>query len=416
MISSIENIKAQTPADWWYFGDSAGIHFTSSGPVSDTNGKVQTSEGVATISDQNGDLLFYTDGIQVYNANHIQMPNGDSLMGNGSSTQSAIIVPWPFDPDKYFVFTVQQLGGPEGLRYSLVDLTLDGGLGDVVSTIKNIPLHTPVREKVAAIAKANGSGYWVVSRSETSDSIFVYEITSTGLNLTPQTFEIGNTVSTFGGTVGYLKFSASGDLLASANYSDASFELFKFNTLTGEVSDPLEIPTTYSPYGIEFSPNESFVYSGGIFGSIYQYELANWSVDSIVSSELEVGISAGANFGALALGPDSKIYIARNGANFLGRIDDPDQAGMACTFIDTALMLKEEFADLVCLLLFLPFLKMISMCLSFALEQILSLLRILQGLILFHGTSVIQLLVSIILPRCSNQIISIPIQDLLRSP
>ena len=50
------SLQAQTEADWWYFGWNAGMHFTPSGPVADTNGAVSTLEGVATISDENGDL------------------------------------------------------------------------------------------------------------------------------------------------------------------------------------------------------------------------------------------------------------------------------------------------------------------------------------------------------------------------
>ena len=51
------------------------------------------------------------------------------LNGDVSSTQSAIIVPSPGNPNIYYVFTVHDAGEPEGLQYSLVDISLNGGLG-----------------------------------------------------------------------------------------------------------------------------------------------------------------------------------------------------------------------------------------------------------------------------------------------
>lgn len=340
-----QSLKSQSPADWWYFGDSAGVHFTPSGPVADTNGVLFTSEGVSTISDQFGNLLFYTDGIKVFDANHNLMPNGDSLMGNSSATQSAVIVPWPSNSTKYFVFTVEAAVLPEGFRYSIVDMSLNGGSGDIDSTMKNILVQTPSREKIAVTEKADATGYWIVTRAYGSDSIFVYDLTPIGLNLTPQVFQLGSSITSFS-FVGYLRFSPSGNFLASANSADGSFELYKFNTSTGEVSDALEILTTYEPYGIEFSPNENYIYVTAHPGPIFQYDINTWTVTSMIGSETAVGIIAGAGAGAMALGPDSKIYIARSATYFLSCIQEPNQAGMACSYIDTSLFLQGRMSFL----------------------------------------------------------------------
>ena len=76
----------------WYFGNRAGVNFSSGAPVALTNGQIVTTEGCATISDATGNLLFYTDGVSVWNRNHAVMANGAGLFGHASSTQSAIIV------------------------------------------------------------------------------------------------------------------------------------------------------------------------------------------------------------------------------------------------------------------------------------------------------------------------------------
>jgi len=123
----------------WFFGNQFGLNFSSGAPVFEPGGQTARWEGCSAISDANGNLLFYTDGIDVWNKLHFVMPNGSGLMGGyGSSTQSSLIVPKPNDSLRFYIFTADEDVGPNGFRYSEVDITLNGGLGDV--TLKNIPL------------------------------------------------------------------------------------------------------------------------------------------------------------------------------------------------------------------------------------------------------------------------------------
>ncbi len=135
---------AQKQANIWYFGDNAGVNFNSGSPVALLNGQMSILEGCASIADYNGNLLFYTDGNKIWNRNHAVMQNGTGLMGDNSSTQSAVIVPHPSDQNIYYVFTVDacQNGLANGIRYSKVDMTLASGMGAVVTTEKNILLVT----------------------------------------------------------------------------------------------------------------------------------------------------------------------------------------------------------------------------------------------------------------------------------
>lgn len=59
---------AQNQAANWYFGYGAGVKFdVASGTVASVNnGNLSTNEGSTSISDENGNLLFYTDGSIVY--------------------------------------------------------------------------------------------------------------------------------------------------------------------------------------------------------------------------------------------------------------------------------------------------------------------------------------------------------------
>jgi hypothetical protein len=137
-------------ANNWFFGANAGVNFSTGTPVSIT-GPISTNEGVSVISDVNGNLLFSTDGITVYDRNNTPMPNGFGLLGDPSSTQSGVIVPNPASPNLFYIFTAAaEAGGGfgltyDGIAYSIVDMTLNGGFGDV--TIKKHTVSSPCCRK-----------------------------------------------------------------------------------------------------------------------------------------------------------------------------------------------------------------------------------------------------------------------------
>ena len=157
---------SQNEAAIWYFGQFAGLDFNSGVPVVLTDGQINTFEGCATISDFQGNLLFYTDGVTVWDRTHNMMPNGNGLLGNTSSTQSAIIVPKPNNINQYYIISVDSRGfsalSANGIRYTTVDLTLNGGLGDVITSEKNIVLVAQAYEKVTAVQHADNNSFWIM--------------------------------------------------------------------------------------------------------------------------------------------------------------------------------------------------------------------------------------------------------------
>jgi hypothetical protein len=127
-------VFSQQEASNWYFGGNAGIKFHPDGSVTPLiDGKLNTQEGCASISDNSGNLLFYTDGMKIWNKNHQLMLNGTGLLGHWSSTQSATIVPKPGSTNLFYIFTLDYEIRPNGFRYSIVDINLDGGLGGVTN-------------------------------------------------------------------------------------------------------------------------------------------------------------------------------------------------------------------------------------------------------------------------------------------
>ena len=209
----------QKQATNWFFGDNAGVSFSTGSPVARTDGSLITDEGCATISDEDGNLIFYTDGIKVWNRNHRIMPNGRGLLGDPSSSQSAIIIPFPNDNTKYYIFTVAAVNDPNGLNYGVVDMTLDGGLGDMVASQRIVHLEGSVAEKVTAVYHANQEDIWVIAHKMGNANFLAYRVTSTGVQTTPVVSTVGVVMDDSVGTtgaIGCLKASPDGKKLASA--------------------------------------------------------------------------------------------------------------------------------------------------------------------------------------------------------
>src|SRR5688572_3249894 len=163
-------VFAQKEAGNWYFGWDAGLSFNSGTPVILNGGQIHTIEGVATISSSTGCLLFYTDGVSIWNRQHQVMPNGTGLKGFISSTQSAVIVPKIGDTNRYYVFTIDDYSGQNGLHYSIVNMNLDNGLGDL--EIKNIPVISGVSEKLTAVRHCNQRDIWIITHTTFADTYY----------------------------------------------------------------------------------------------------------------------------------------------------------------------------------------------------------------------------------------------------
>jgi gliding motility-associated-like protein len=333
-ISCIAFSQKQTA--FWYFGELAGIDFNSGNPIAVTDSKMVSNEGCATISDGNGNLLFYTNGQTVWNSNHEIMINGTNLKGHFSSTNSAIIVPKPNDVGKYYIFTVDDLGGPNGLQYTEVDMLIGGGLGAVTST-KNIVLDSPTLEKITAVKHQNDIDWWVLSHKWNSNDFIAYRVTNSGVS-SAVVSSVGAVITGDSeNTVGNIKFSPNGKMLAIAHsYQNNRVELLEFNDVTGQVSNRISLTGfngAFGVYGVEFSPDSNFLYVADSSGSIYQYQTNVVTASEIISSKTEIANSI-SGLGAIQLAPDGKIYAARENSSTLGAITNPNNLGVTSAYVN----------------------------------------------------------------------------------
>jgi gliding motility-associated-like protein len=332
----------------WFFGKNAGLDFTSGTPVVDNSGQINSGEGVASFSDGFGNLLFYTDGTNVYTRNHAIMPNGTGLYGHPSSTQSCIIIPAPDNADLYYIFTTDALENflllplgsrSKGLNYSIVDMSL-GVDGEV--TVKNVPLplggFQRCNEQLTAVAKADCSGYWVITNY--FGKFYSFSVTSEGVDTDP-VVSVGGPNSILPG-VGYLRASHDGKKIAYTSFSEnGGLRVYDLNNEDGTLSNEniLYLPARQY-YGVEFSPDNSVLYAS-TGNNLLQYDLAAIPVNS----EVILATNNGNMSGALQLGPDNKIYYADVEQyvtnEYLSVINDPDNFGSP-GYVQDAISLGKE--------------------------------------------------------------------------
>ena len=332
--------QGQTPADWWFFGSNAGVHFTGAGPVAVSQGQIDTQEGCSSISDQSGNLLFYTDGQRVFDKLHTLMPNGDGLLGATSSAHSSVVIPRPGSSTEYYIFTVDDGGlSGIGIYYSKVDLTLNAGNGDVVVAEKNVFLADTASEKLGAVKKSNG--YWIIGQKVSTNQFYTFEVTAAGVNTTPIISTTDWVVTGFGGT---MTINSAGNKIAACDKQD-SILIYDFDGASGLITSDYKIGSTMSTglmYGLEFSPDANILYMASESTvDIRQFDLTLGSSAAISASELVVS-NNGPGGGQLQTGPDGKIYCARYGQPLLSVISEPNELGLACNWIDTAVVLTSN--------------------------------------------------------------------------
>lgn len=335
-------LTGQNETTKWYFGAYAGIDFMSGAPLSAQSPTMLAPENASSIADANGNLLFYTNSASIWDASHNIMANGSGLLGDWSTAQS-IIVKQPGSNTIYYLFTIDDVGGPNGLCYHTVDMSLAAGMGSV--TVKNASLSLSCAEQITATRHCNGVDVWVMAHSFSGNTFKAFLVTSAGVNPVPVLSAVGSSYSQ-GVTMGIcMKFSPNGRKLGnplslvSGQSISSAIELLDFDNSTGQLSSPQTIPvpntttlTNNGTYGSEFSPDGSkFYITQMISAALIQCDLCNNNALTVIPSQF----SGFSNYlAAMQLGPDGKIYVARASNTSMGVINNPNAAGAACNYND----------------------------------------------------------------------------------
>lgn len=307
----------------WHFGLGCDMKFVSESLSFDSNSAMSSFEGVCTVSDSLGNLQFYSNSEKIWNSMHQVMPNGDSLFGSQSSAQSPVAIRI-HNSNKFYLFHTEagETYPNSRLSYSIVDMSLDGGLGDVDTANKNVVLEPIIRERIAA-CPGRGSyegDFWLAAQT-TGNTIAIYRVSESGVFL--HAYQSIGTSGIF--ITSQMKFSPNTKFVVySARYVDENsvnvfgIQLLRFNSSTGVFSDPVFLENTFS-YGYEFSSNNEFIYwkKGE---NVIRARIAYYEEAAILESFDTIGISASLSQSALQIGPDTNIYGTHVNSNYLFRI------------------------------------------------------------------------------------------------
>ena len=340
-------VFAQKQTNTWYFGTRVGLDFNQSPPLPLNNGAANSQEGSAVMSDNNGKLLFYTNGITVLNRKHLTMLNGAGILGDLSSTNNVVIVPMPGSDSMYYLFAIGSARIEESkLSYNIIDMKADGGYGAVVT--KNAIVEDTVLEKLTAIRHCNNRDVWIVIQKWNTDEYHAYSLTSSGLNPTPVISHTGLVITgQLNNSIGTLKFSSKGNKLVACHAFDNDVvELMDFDNTTGIISNPQRFkpnaiphqPNYIGVYGAEFSPDGKLLYisannSDADPCTLYQFDITSNNAATILASKQIIAQTTPWFAGALQVGPDRKIYVAMWEDSSISVIENPDAYGAGCNFV-----------------------------------------------------------------------------------
>lgn len=328
-------LVAQNENKIWYFGDHAGLDFNISPPTVLPNSANNSLFGCSSVSDASGALLFYTDGMTVYDKSHNVMANGTGLgtitNTNSLNYQYSIIVKHPGNANLYFIFSNCSFGISSGIYYSIVDMSLAAGMGSV--TTKNFTLSTiPPSGQMTVARHCNEKDFWLISHDYGSSNFRAFLISSGGVSNTPVISPLGYN----GYIYSFMRVSPNGKKIAT-QYNGFFLSLFDFNPATALVSNSIVLSggSGISHSGIEFSPDGTKLYTAASLSSsrlISQFDLCVGTASAVIASQYTVA-ATNLEYG-IQLAPDGKIYVARHMQNALGVINNPNASGAACNYVD----------------------------------------------------------------------------------
>ena len=318
----------------------------------------------ANITDTNGDLLFSTNGTFVANALGDTMLNGSGLNPGPYAdlypeglhiSQGVLILPRPESSDVYYLLhmTIDNSMGinAEHLLLTTIDMSLDGGLGGVVSKNQVILSDDLNVGRLTAVRHANGRDWWVFCHKLDTNIYYRLLVTPSGI-LVDGTQAIGAVREADAGQV---CFSPDGSKFAYywGDEPGDDLDILSFDRCSGLFSNVINVQI--SDYdgggGVAFSPSGRFVYVSSVF-DVYQFdtEATDIAASMVHIAEWDSTYSPFPPFATLfdiaQLAPDGKIYIATgNGTDVLHVINNPDSAGFACNIQQHGVALPRYFMN-----------------------------------------------------------------------
>lgn len=345
----------------WIFGVDAGITFTTPDgipKVLELLDRYSFYEGVPSISDDDGELLYYY--LPISNSKGLIKSGQDTVLSS-SGIESGLgpVNPGLFiqdftNPNLYYLITTPDLQPSKtngGIYYNIIDRSKDGGKGEVI--LKNKNLYQNATEKMTAVINEVDNVCWVITHENETDAFKIIRIDENGLDENIITQKIGaeHTIKARAGFTGRLSMSPNGTTLASTLPSTNSandplyngdVELFDFDPKTGLLSNLRSLKLGENIASTAFSPNGKILYVKGQ-NRIYQYDLTICDVDEMIKKRYIIDTKTSVYYNVIERGPNGIIYCGRYLNNYLDAILNPDIIGVGCNYTEDVVDIGGEF-------------------------------------------------------------------------
>ncbi|PHI20248.1 hypothetical protein CEQ90_08655 [Lewinellaceae bacterium SD302] len=325
-----------------------------------------------TMSNDEGEMIFYTNSCRIHDSSFSLMQNGNGLnpgniydqycnaasadtWGYPQIGQGVISLPVPYAKNDYYVVhkPIDNFYDDEGglvgiwsfeLLYSRIIMNENVGYGAVVDKNVVIDIDTLATGNLAANKHANGEDWWVLLPTKYTNEINIYYVDSAGIGQFDSQF-IGLAEGNSIGGAGQSIFSPDGKLYLRYN-SIQGLSIFDFDRQTGILSNfrnypiPIEEEIGWPDGGVGMSPNSRYVYVSDVL-NIYQYDLEAQNVAAsrvhIAEMHNDDNFVIHPNAYNFQLGPDCKLYVFNNSGISHHVIHSPNNPGQSCDFEQGAL-------------------------------------------------------------------------------
>jgi gliding motility-associated-like protein len=332
LFLNISTLHAQYESANWYLHDITGLKFSCNPPKRfDINFDFSES---CSISDNNGDVIIYSDAGTLWNRKGEIIQNGNIFPRSKSARCFPTLIPFP-GKDSTYLFI--RLGGDSTIStgysnahdiyYSVIDMKANNGAGRVVQKNINLTNNPNPTYKGYRSFSITGSPdrktFWLAtffdgSRLNEQDYLVFYKIDASGI-YSPAVYPTTDNQIEY-----YPQFSPAGNKIAfravKVTQGDmaTSIVLYDFDFTSGIFSSPLTIrfSTTQNVQfttHFEFSANGNFLYvMRGFSGfDVKQFDLRSNDENEINSSATIIFEDKTNNIGCYKpqLAIDGKIYF-----------------------------------------------------------------------------------------------------------
>jgi hypothetical protein len=305
----------------------------------------------ASICNSNGDLLLYTNGIELRNSNHDTLATNlapTDLSQNWLDTgyplsQGVLFLPLPQSDSIYYLFhadrELQDNGEEwtEKLYNTIINTEGNQEVGIVLEKENVIIDDTLAWGRIVSCRHANGRDWWVIVPERDNNFYYSILLTPEGIDQILH-FQIGENFET-----GILQsqFSPDGNYYARVDikYVDDPYKvtIYRFDRCNGVFTSFKTFyfeDTAFVGGGAVFSESSRFLYAVAWLG-VYQFDLLAEDVSASKIKVLEFDTlppgGASGTFGLSQLAPNGKIYVSTVGATkYLSVIHKPNLKGVAC--------------------------------------------------------------------------------------